>query len=194
MNSYEGDRNPDSHVAAEESSQATGGIPEDKEQGPGPHEALYDRFSERVRDLFEAGQEKSKEALDKAMEVAREQFSAAGEFSAEQGEVFKQYLRRDLEQTGQEMRALGKDAQERLHPARLGAGALSSMARLLEAAGSALQSLSRKAEDALRYKTGDITAAGTLTCTKCGQKVQLKHTTRIPPCPGCHGTDFHKGY
>jgi isocitrate dehydrogenase len=192
MNSNEGDRHLDAKVAADESSQATGGMPEEKEQGR--HAALYDRFSERVRELFEAGQEKSKEALDKAMDVAREQFSAAGEFSAQQGEVFKQYMRRDLEQTEQEMRVLGKDAKERLHPARLGAGALSSMARLLDAAGSALQSLSRKAEEALHYSTGEITAAGTLTCTKCGQKVQLKHTAKIPPCPGCHGTEFRKGY
>jgi Zinc-ribbon containing domain len=98
MNSNEGDRNPDSQLASDKSSQATGGMSEDKEQGP--HEALYDRFSERVRELFEAGQEKSKEALETAMDMAREQFSTAGEFSAEQGEVFKQFMRRDLEQTG----------------------------------------------------------------------------------------------
>lgn len=192
MNANEGNRNPDSHVAADDGPQAAEAKPEQKEQGR--YEVLYDRFSERVRELFESGQEKSKEALDKAMDVAREQLSAAGEFSAEQGEVFKKFMRRDLEQTGQEMRTLGKDAKERLHPARLGAGALSSMARLLEAAGSALQSLSQKAEGALHYSTGDITAAGTLTCTKCGQTVQLKHTAQIPPCPSCHGTEFRKGY
>ena len=192
MNSNEGDRNPDSQVAADDGPQAAAAMPEQKEQGR--YEVLYDRFSERVREVFEAGQEKSKEALDKAMDVAREQFSAAGEFSAEQGEVFKQFMRRDLEQTGQDMQALGKDAKERLHPARLGAGALSSMARLLDSAGSALQSLSRKAEEALHYHTGDLTAAGTLTCTKCGQTVQLKRTAKVPPCPSCHGTEFRKGY
>lgn len=158
------------------------------------HAALYDRFAERARAIFEAGQEQSKEALERAMESARGQLSAAGEFSAQQGEVFKQFMRRDLEQTAQDMRALGHEAQERLHPARLGAGALSSMARLLEAAGSALQSLSRKAEDALRYSTGEITTAGTLTCTHCGQAVQLKRTSTIPPCPKCHGAEFRKGY
>lgn len=192
MNSNEGDRKLDSQVAADDGPQAADAVPDQEKQGR--YELLYDRFNERVREVFEAGQEKSKEALDKAMDVAREQFSAAGEFSAEQGEVFKQFMRRDLEQTGQEMRALGKDAKERLHPARLGAGALSSMARLLDAAGSALQFLSRKGEEALHYSAGDITAAGTLTCMKCGQKVQLKHTAQIPPCQSCHGTEFRKGY
>lgn len=160
----------------------------------GRYEALYDRFAERARELFDAGHEKSNEAMEKAMEGAREQFAAAGEFSAEQGEAFKKFMRRDLEQTGVEMRALGQEAKEHLSPARLGAGALSSMARLLEATGTALQNLSRKAEDALHFKTGEITTAGTLTCKKCGQSVQLKRSAHIPPCPSCRGTEFRKGY
>ncbi|TRZ94680.1 MAG: hypothetical protein D4R84_08135 [Rhodocyclaceae bacterium] len=165
-----------------------------KREEQGRYEALYDRFVERTRELFDASQEKSKEAMEKAIEAAREQFATAGEFSAEQGEAFRNYMRRDLVQTENDMRALGVEATERLNPARMGAGALSSMARLLEATGSALQNLSRKAEDALHFNTGEITAAGTLTCTKCGQKVQLKRSAHIPPCPSCHGTEFRKGY
>lgn len=163
-------------------------------QEQGRYEALYDRFTERARELFDAGQEKSTEAMEKAMEGARGQFAAAGEFSAEQGEAFKKFMRRDLDQTAKDMRVLGVEAKERLNPARLGAGALSSMARLLEATGSALKNLSRKAEESLHFNTGEITAAGTLTCTQCGQTVQLKRSTHIPPCPNCHGTEFRKGY
>ncbi|MBU1691950.1 MAG: zinc ribbon-containing protein [Gammaproteobacteria bacterium] len=181
MNTTESEHKPDSESATEKGEQTQ-------------YEALYDRYAERARELFEAGQEKSKDAMEKAMEVARQQLSDAGEFSAEQGEAFKKFMHRDLEQTAQDMRALSQEAKEHLNPARLGAGALSSIARLLEATGSALQSLSRKAEDALHYNTGDITAAGTLNCTKCGQKVHLKRTTKIPPCPSCHGTEFRKGY
>ncbi|MDO8925466.1 MAG: zinc ribbon-containing protein [Sideroxyarcus sp.] len=188
MNPVESEKKPDPEIVA-------GDLVGVAEQGEhGHHEALYDRFAERVREIFDAGQEKSKEAMEKAMESAREQLSAAGEFSAEQGEVFKRFMHRDLEQTARDMRTLGQEAKERLHPARLGAGALSSMARLLEATGLALQSLSRKAEDALHYNTGDITTAGTLTCTHCGQTLHLKRTTKIPPCPSCHGTEFRKGY
>jgi isocitrate dehydrogenase len=165
---------------------------QDEEQGR--REALYDRFAERTRELFEASQEKGKEAMNKSIEMAREQFVAAGEFSAEQGEAFRKYMRRDLAQTEADMHTLGQEAAERFNPARLGVGALSSMARLLQATGAALQNLSQKAEDALHFNTGEITTAGTLTCTKCGQKVQLKRSAHIPPCPGCHGTEFRKGY
>lgn len=81
-----------------------------------------------------------------------------------------------------------------LDPARPGAGALASLARLLHAAGGAITAWSENAEAALEYKTGEVTTAGTLTCLACGQKVQLKSTGVVPPCPSCHATRYRKGY
>ena len=117
-----------------------------------------------------------------------------GDFSAEQGEELKQYLVRDLDQTIADAQQLGEQAKERLHPARLGAGALSSLATVLELTGNALRSLGERTKEALTYKTGEMTSAGTLTCQSCGQKVQLKNTGHVPPCPKCNGTRFDKGY
>ncbi len=157
-------------------------------------ETLYDRFTEKSREIFEMGQEKGHDAWEKAMELAREQMAAAGEFSTEQGETFKRYLRRDLEQTVSDLNQLGKEAKESLHPARLGAGALSSLAKLLHATGGALTSLSKKTEIALTYHTGEVTMAGTLKCTSCNHEIHLKKTSVVPPCPECKGTKFRKGY
>lgn len=159
-----------------------------------PETARYDRFVELSRELFDKGQDKGREAWEKAMEIARQQLAVAGDFSAEQGEAFKRYLRRDLDQTALEMRQLGAEAQDRLNPARLGAGALSSLAKLLHAAGGAMLAWSEKAETALEFKTGEVTTAGTLTCVACGQKVHLKSTGVVPPCPSCHKTQYRKGY
>jgi isocitrate dehydrogenase len=175
------------HKAADAGANANSG-------GASDHEDLYDRYTQRASELFQAGQDKSREAMEKAMDAARQQLSAASEFSAEQGENFKEYMRRDLAQTERDMRAVSQGTTEHLHPARLGAGAVSSLARMLETAGSAMQSWSRQAEDALHFGTGDITTAGTLTCVACGQTLQLKRTSRVPPCPSCSGTQFRKGY
>lgn len=155
---------------------------------------LYDRFVESSREAFESGKEKTGEAWEKSMEVARKKLDETGDFGAEQGEAFKRYLRRDLEQTSEDIQRLGNEAKEILHPARLGAGALSSLARFLNSAGDTLTSLSKKAENALVYQSGEITAAGTLTCTSCGHRIQLKKTAVVPTCPECQGTSFRKGY
>ena len=159
-----------------------------------PEESLYDRFTERSSEIFEKGQEKGHEAWDKAMDLAREQMAAAGEFSSEQGEVFKRYLRRDLEQTISDMNHLSKEAKENLNPARLGAGALSTLAKLLHATGGALTALSNKTEAALTYQSGEITLACTLQCTSCGHKILLTKTSVVPTCPECQGSEFRKGY
>lgn len=156
--------------------------------------AAYDRFAETSREIFEKGQEKGREAWEKSMELAKQQLTAAGEFGAEQGEVFKAYLRRDLDQTMEDMHQLGEDAKERLNPSRLGAGALSSLSKLLHATGHALTTMSNKTEEALIYRVDEITSAGTLTCLSCGHKVQLKTTGVVHPCPACQGRRFRKGY
>jgi len=164
------------------------------ENNTSKHEVLYERFVEKTNELFEKGQEKGEEAWEKAMDVAREKMVVAGEFSAEQGEVFKHYLRRDLEHTMTDMQKLGVNAKEHLNPARLGAGALSTLSRLLHATGGALLTLSEKAEVALLYKTGEVTMASTLTCTSCSHSVQLKQTSVVPTCSNCENTTFRKGY
>ncbi|MFY9326693.1 MAG: hypothetical protein WAO76_01520 [Georgfuchsia sp.] len=180
-------------MSTESKHEQTGQAPEtDSDATPGA--TLYDRFVEKSREAFDLGQEKSREAWEKAMELAHQQLAAAGEFSAEQGEMFKKYLRRDMDQTIGYMRQLGEEAKERLNPGRLGAGAMSSLAKMLRAASGALTTASAKAEEALEYKAGEITMAGTLTCLNCGHKTVLKATAVVPSCPVCQGTRFRKSY
>ena len=157
-------------------------------------ELAYDSYAAKVSELYQAGQEKSREAMDKALDVAKEQLSVAGEVSAEQADKFKDYLKRDLEQTQEDMKVLGDEAQKRLHPSRLGAGAVSVLSSLFQSASKGFEFLSEKTEKALTYHTGEVTSAGTLTCLKCEQTLKIEKTTHIPPCPKCHGTEFRKSY
>lgn len=158
----------------------------------------YDAFAEKFKDLYLAGKERGKDAMVRAMEKAQSEFSALGEFSATQSELMKKYLTRDLEQTmidvQEKAHALSDEAKDKLQPSRLRAGALSSLAYVLDHTSDALHSLMHKTIDAITYTTGEITSAGSLTCQECGSKMHFKKTGHIPPCPKCSGTLFHKGY
>lgn len=154
----------------------------------------YDKLASKFNEIYLAGRERGREAMEVALDKAQEQLTALGEFSAEQGKEFRQYLARDLEQTVADAQKLGEEAKERLHPARLGAGALASLAAMLELTSQALHALGDRTRASLSYRTGEITTAGTLTCQACGQQVQLKRTGHVPPCPKCSGTAFTKGY
>ena len=154
----------------------------------------YDMLASKFNELYLAGKERGREAMSVALEKANEQLIELGEFGTEQGEKLKQYLARDLDQTISDAQQLGEEAKERFHPTRLGAGALSSLATVLELTSNALHSLSVKTKETLTYRAGEMTSAGTFTCQACGQEVHLKKTGHVPPCPKCDGTLFNKSY
>jgi len=154
-------------------------------------EDQYDELAERFKELFEAGAEKSSEFAQVAMEKARQQLTAAGRLSEEQGRNLKKFLERDFAQMAETMR---KEAKEKLNPARVSAGAMSSLSALLNMAGSALSSIAERTQKAISCRSGEITSAGTLTCNACGHELHFKKTGRVPPCPKCHATEFRKSY
>ena len=143
----------------------------------------YDKFSGKFNELYLTGKERGREAMSVALEKAHEQMMALGEFSAEQGAEMKKYLARDLDQTIADAQQLGEKAKEQLHPSRLGAGALASLATMLELGGNALITLGGKTKEKLVYKTGEITSAGTLTCQACGENCisKIRGTSRLVP-------------
>ena len=157
-------------------------------------EALYDQYTAKFREFFEAGEKRSREAMESAMQKSRDYFEAMGQMSADQGKLFGEYLKRDLDQTARDMRVLGEEAREHLHPARLSAGALAATADALKLAGNLLLDLAGRGDQVLTYRAGEMTSAGTLTCLKCGKTQLLRQTTQIEPCPACSGAEFRKSY
>ena len=154
----------------------------------------YDKLAGKFNELYLTGKERGRDAMTVALDKAHEQMSTLGEFSAEHGAEFKKYMARDLDQTMADAQQLGDAAKERFNPGRLGAGALASLAAMLESTGNALQSLGEKTREKLTYKTGEMTSAGTLTCEACGEAIHLKETGHVPPCPKCNATLFNKSY
>ena len=47
-------------------------------------------------------------------------------------------------------------------------------------------------DDAIAYRTGEVTCAGTLTCIHCQATLRFKQTGTVPPCPTCAKTEFRK--
>jgi len=154
----------------------------------------YDKLAARAQELFKAGKEKSREAMESAIEKARKQLTESGIFSSERGKALKENMLKDLERISAFSSELGGEARKKLDPARLGTGALASLSSLLHMAGDAIRGLAEKTDRALACRTGEVTSAGTLTCEKCGKSMRLKKSGHVPPCPGCSGTQFKKGY
>ena len=151
----------------------------------------FDELADKFHEEFEAGTERTSEFAQSSLEKARQTLTDAGRFTEEQGQRLKDFMENDFSRIAHSMR---EDAREKLNPSRLGTGALASVAALLQSAGSALSAFGERTGESLICRSGDITSAGSLTCTSCGHELTFKKTGRIPPCPECHKTEFTKGY
>ncbi len=111
----------------------------------------YDLLANKFKELYLSGKERGRESMSIALEKAQEQLTEIKTFSKEQGEELKQYLARDLDESISYAQQLGTDAKERLNPARIGAGALSSLATVLEFTGDTLHSLSVQTKKSITF-------------------------------------------
>jgi len=164
----------------------------EKKNNPEENEdvGLYQKMAERTAEILQEG----RKTLDEALKKAGDEISSGGEYTREQAEKIGQYLRRDLSEVGKKAQ-LARDAViEAVEPHRVVAGVQSGLTRLLRTAADILSELAGKSEQALEFKTGEVTSPGTLTCKSCSKEMHFKSTVRIPPCPSCHSTLFRKSY
>jgi hypothetical protein len=67
--------------------------------------------------------------------------------------------------------------------------------QFLSRASQATSDWLREAGDRLdqhTYRTGEMTASGTLECTACGERLVLETPAHLPRCPKCRKTEFKR--
>jgi hypothetical protein len=153
----------------------------------------YERLLESAMEDARKLEDKSGPALHRLIDKARQKLSDLSELTAEEIDQVSEYLKRDLRdaahfivETGDDFRAwLGFDLS------LLGDRLRELFVQAADQTTIELKQLQEQAE-AAGYHTGEITGPGTLVCDKCGEELHFYHPGRIPPCPKCHGTVFHR--
>jgi hypothetical protein len=151
---------------------------------------FYEKMSKRTVEILEEG----KKTFDEALKKASEEMSGAGEFSSEQADKVKSWVRRDFALMGEHAEKARDSFKKAVEPHRVAAGAQSLFSWLLNSTAETLSGWAEKTEKQLEYKTGEVTSPGTLTCKACEAEMHLKSNVRIPPCPKCYKTLFRKSY
>ena len=164
----------------------------DDKQKPEEHEdvGLYQKMADRAAVLMQEG----RKTLDEALKKAGEEISSGGDYTRDQSEKITSYLRRDLTEVGKKAQQARDSVIEAVEPHRVVAGVQSGLSKLLKTAADVLSEAAGKSEQALEFKTGEVTSPGTLTCKDCGKEMHFKATVHIPPCSQCHKTHFRKSY
>ena len=155
---------------------------------------VYEKMFERAVENFHKAEEKSGALFHKLIDEAKEKAVELEEVSREDAEKLSAYIKRDLSDAADDLSETGREFKDWLgFETTLLESSIFDL--LLKAADKTTLELLKMKEDAQQasiYHTGEITGPGTLVCDQCGEKLHFRKAGKIPPCPKCHATTFHR--
>ena len=156
--------------------------------------AAYEKMLERVDEAFEKAQETTLPALKENIEHAREKAVELGELTREEAEKIAGYLERDMKDAGEFLAESGEEFRNwmRFDLELIEDRLLEMFVSVADQTRVELSKLAEQARQATTYHTGEITGPGTLVCSGCGKELHFKKTGHIPPCGKCHGTEYKR--
>ncbi len=156
----------------------------------------YEKMLERAIDKFHGAEEKTAHLLHQLIDEARDKAIGLKEVSEEEAGKLAIYLKRDLHDVASFLSKTGHELEDWLgFETKLVESSL--LDQLLKAADKTtleLLKMKENAEKASSYHTGEITGPSTLVCDKCGEYLHFRRAGKVPPCPKCHATRFHRKF
>ncbi len=153
------------------------------------YENIYENAAENLHKL----KDKDLPALHKILDEARDKAVEIDELTEDDAVQLTQWLKRDLNHAISYLAETSHEIKDWL-------GFETSLLEneffymLLQVADKTTVELQQFKENAEHpeYHTGEMSGPGTLTCDECGEKLHFYKAGKIPPCPKCHSTVFHR--
>lgn len=162
-----------------------------------PFDALgeaYEKMYERVVEGLHNAEEKTGPLLHKLIEEAREKAVELKEVSEQDAVKIADWLKRDMTEAANYLSETGHELNDWLgfEATLLESAVLDLLLKAADKTTLNLLQMKENVERASTYHTGEITGPGTLVCDQCGEKLHFYRAGKIPPCPKCHSTRFHR--
>ena len=153
----------------------------------------YEQMYEDIASSIHRLKEKSAPVLHELIEESREKVLELSDITKEDADKLAEYLKRDLHDFAENLSETDKEVKDWLgfETSLVEAEFLKWMQDVADPTILELLKLKDKAQHAV-YHTGEITGPGTLVCDQCGEKLHFHKAGKIPPCPKCHATNFHR--
>ncbi|MDH3453332.1 MAG: zinc ribbon-containing protein [Gammaproteobacteria bacterium] len=161
-----------------------------------PIDALGQAYEMVLEKSLEGAQRLEKRAgqrLHDMIDAVHEEVAAMSKLSREQVPKIAEYLKRDLADAAHFLSETGKDLQDwwGFESVLLEEQLRDNFKRAADQTTLELQELNQKAQLA-EYRTGEITGPGSLLCDACDEVLHFHKPGRIPPCPKCRGSRYHR--
>jgi hypothetical protein len=154
----------------------------------------YEKMFERAAKNLHKAEEKSGDLLHKLIDEAKNKAVELEELSREDAEKLSAYLKRDLSDAANYLSETGRELEDWLgfEATLVESGIFDFLLKAADKTTLTLLKMKADAQQASAYRTGEITGAGTLVCDQCGENLHFRRAGKIPPCPKCHTTAFHR--
>lgn len=154
----------------------------------------YNRMVDELHAAVEKAEETlaptAEELLNNAEELARKAYA----LTADEARTVAEHVRRDWSHARDYLRTEGKELKQwfRFDLEQIEGRFMDLVAKAADKTWLDFSRFERETRQQTCYHTGEVCSPGVLRCTRCGQEMTLKKTTRIPPCPKCHHTEFER--
>ena len=154
----------------------------------------YEKMYERAAENLHSTEKKSAQLLHKLINEAKDKAVELKELSEDDAAKLADWLKRDLDDTVNYLSETGLELKDWLgfETTLLESAVLDLLLKSADKTTVELLTMKDYARQPHAYHTGEITGPGTLVCDQCGEKLHFHRAGKIPPCPKCHATTFHR--
>jgi RNA polymerase-binding transcription factor DksA len=154
-------------------------------------EKLITAYSEFMHHLHDTMEETLNSFTD-AFETSKEKVGESGELTAEEVDHVSSQVKRDVEHAAKNLPAHDNNSLSEWLKFDIELVENLTWDAFLSVADKTRIELAKLEHEAAthKYKSGDITIAGTFACEDCGKEIAFKAASQIPSCPTCHNHTF----
>ncbi len=154
----------------------------------------YETMLERSTSEFRKLEKKTRPALHSFIDSAKKKAIELEELTEDEAAKLAEYLKRDLSDAAFYTSEQGKELKDWLgfEDSLLAAELLDMFLQAADPTTVEMNELNLELAANALYKTGEVTGPGGLMCDSCGEVLHFHKAGRIPPCPGCHKTEYHR--
>lgn len=171
-----------------------------REHFHGEHDVLnvmgeaYEKLYEDVAENLHHAEEKTESLFNKLLHEAKDKVRELKEISEEDADKVAAWVKRDMKDAAHYLSDSGNELHDwfGFETALVENKLLDLFARAADKTTIELLRFNEKSMRDAVYRTGEVTGPATLKCDACGEILQFRRAGKIPPCPKCHETRFHR--
>jgi len=155
---------------------------------------VYETMYEHVAENLHKAKDKTGPLIHELIDEAKDKAKAIEEVTEEDAEKLTHWLKRDLDDVISYLSETEYALKDWLgfESSLIKSTLINALLDTADKTTLALLRMKDNAREPYDYHTGEIAGFGTLICDQCNEKLHFHKAGRIPPCPKCHTTNFHR--